>query len=150
MCNGKEEPASSSKTSGKEEPVSSSKTIGKEEPVSSSKTDGKEEPVSSNKTVGKDDLVRQLSSKKPAENGESNYMHVYNFIHNSLDGVLGATIMSAATISMLIALKITNDTFKNIGRYPLTEDEKAMLTKAGFKSEDQKILNNFIREIVFE
>ena len=67
-----------------------------------------------------------------------------------ISSVLGAVIMSAATISMLIALRITNDTFESIGREPLTADEKNILTQAGIKPEDHNILNNYIKEIIFE
>ena len=68
-----------------------------------------------------------------------------------ISSVLGAVIMSAATVSMLIALKITNETFKNVGRYPLTENEKAMLIKAGFiETKDHNSLNEYIKEIIFE
>ena len=67
-----------------------------------------------------------------------------------ISSVLGAVIMSAATISMLIALRITNETFKNVGRYPLTDNEKSMLTKAGFNPENFNILNDHIKEMIFE
>ena len=59
--------------------------------------------------------------------------------------------MSAATVSMLIALKITNETFINVGRQPLSQDEKTMLFQAGFNTEDhQNIINNHIKELTFE
>ena len=67
-----------------------------------------------------------------------------------ISSVLGAVIMSAATISMLIALRITNDTFESIGREPLTEGEKNILIQAGIKPEDHNTLNNYIKEIIFE
>ena len=68
-----------------------------------------------------------------------------------IPSVLGAVIMSAATVSMLIALKITNETFQNIGRQPLSQEEKNMLLDAGFNSnEHQNIINNHIKELIFE
>ena len=67
-----------------------------------------------------------------------------------ISSVLGAVIMSAATISMLIALRITNDTFESIGREPLTEAEKNILSQAGIKPEHHNVLNNYIKEITFE
>jgi len=68
-----------------------------------------------------------------------------------ISSVLGAVIMSAATVSMLIALKITNETFKNIGRQPLSQEEKSLLFQAGFNTkEHQDIINNHIKELTFE
>ena len=68
-----------------------------------------------------------------------------------ISSVLGAVIMSAATVSMLIALRITNETFKNIGRQPLSSQEINMLSNAGFTSKEQiDILNNHIKELTFE
>ena len=68
-----------------------------------------------------------------------------------ISSVLGAVIMSAATVSMLIALRITNETFKNIGRQPLSLTEKNILSNAGFnEKEDIEIVNNHIKELTFE
>ena len=68
-----------------------------------------------------------------------------------ISSILGAVIMSAATVSMLIALRITNETFKNIGRQPLSPTEKEILYKAGFTSSEHiDIVNNHIKEITFE
>ena len=68
-----------------------------------------------------------------------------------ISSVLGAVIMSAATVSMLIALRITNETFKNIGRQPLSSTEINILSNAGFTSkEDIDIVNNHIKELTFE
>ena len=68
-----------------------------------------------------------------------------------ISSVLGAVIMSAATVSMLIALRITNETFKNIGRQPLSSLEKNILSNAGFNEKaDIDIVNNHIKELTFE
>ena len=68
-----------------------------------------------------------------------------------ISSVLGAVIMSAATISMLIALRITNETFKNIGRQPLSTSEINILSNAGFNSKDDiDFVNNHIKELTFE
>ena len=68
-----------------------------------------------------------------------------------ISSVLGAVIMSAATVSMLIALKITNETFKNVGRQPLSQEEKTMLFQAGFNTEEHhNIINSHIKELTFE
>ena len=68
-----------------------------------------------------------------------------------ISSVLGAVIMSAATVSMLIALRITNETFKNIGRQPLSSTEINILSNAGFNEKaDIDIVNNHIKELNFE
>ena len=68
-----------------------------------------------------------------------------------ISSVLGAVIMSAATVSMLIALRITNETFKNIGRQPLSSTEINILSNAGFNEKaDIDIVNNHIKELTFE
>lgn len=68
-----------------------------------------------------------------------------------ISSVLGAVIMSAATVSMLIALRITNETFQNVGRQPLSEEEKTMLFIAGFNTkEHHNIINNHIKELIFK
>ena len=68
-----------------------------------------------------------------------------------ISSVLGAVIMSAATVSMLIALRITNETFKNIGRQPLSSGEITILSNAGFTTKEQiEIVNNHIKEMTFE
>ncbi len=68
-----------------------------------------------------------------------------------IPSVLGAVIMSAATVSMLIALKITNETFQNIGKQPLSQEEENVLFQAGFNSDEhQDIINNHIKELTFE
>ena len=68
-----------------------------------------------------------------------------------ISSVLGAVIMSAATVAMLIALRITNETFQNIGRQPLSEAEKAILLKAGFNTKEHfNIINNNIKDLTFE
>ncbi len=38
--------------------------------------------------------------------------------------VLGAVIISMATVSMLIAIQITETAVKQAGKYPLTKEEK--------------------------
>ena len=68
-----------------------------------------------------------------------------------ISSVLGAVIMSAATVSMLIALRVTNETFKNVGRQPLSQEEKSILFKAGFNDkEDTLIINSHIKDLTFE
>ena len=49
---------------------------------------------------------------------------------------LGAVIISMATVSLLIAIRIGDHAIKNAGSYPLTRYEKSSLLNAGFTLED--------------
>ncbi len=49
---------------------------------------------------------------------------------------LGAVIISMATASLLLAIKIGDQAIKNAGNYPLTRYEKSSLLNAGFTSDD--------------
>ena len=61
-----------------------------------------------------------------------------------ISSILGAVIMSAATISMLIAINLANNNLKNSGKYPLTLQEREILTNAGYKLSDIELINQEI------
>ena len=44
-----------------------------------------------------------------------------------LDAVVGAVIMVVATTSMFLAVEVTEDAFRESGRYPLNDDEQVLL-----------------------
>ena len=56
-----------------------------------------------------------------------------------ISAVLGAAIMSAATIAMLVAIDITNKSIDNAGKYPLNDEEKQLLIQQGFSNEIELI-----------
>ena len=53
--------------------------------------------------------------------------------------------MSAATVAMLVAIRITDNALNKVGKYPLTDEEKMILEDAGFK--DQTKIDDINREI---
>ncbi len=58
-----------------------------------------------------------------------------------ISALLGGVIMSAATIAMLVAIDITSKSIDDAGKYPLTIEEKELLTKQGF-SKDIELINS--------
>ena len=57
--------------------------------------------------------------------------------------------MSAVTVAMLIAVNLTDNSLKNVGRYPLTTQERRILIDAGFNSVDIENINLEIKSINF-
>ena len=56
--------------------------------------------------------------------------------------------MSAVTVAMLIAINITDKALKEVGKYPLTNEEK-ILIDAGFDYIDIENINLEIKSINF-
>lgn len=67
-----------------------------------------------------------------------------------ISSVLGAVIMSAATVAMLITLNFTSKVLKEVGREPLREKERNILIDAGFKLSDIDLINQEIETLNFE
>ena len=44
-----------------------------------------------------------------------------------VDALVGAVIMVMATTSLLLAVEVAEDAFRESGRYPVNEDEKVVL-----------------------
>ena len=57
--------------------------------------------------------------------------------------------MSAVTVAMLIAINITDKALKEVGRYPLTNEEKKILIDAGYNYIDIENINLEIKSIIF-
>ena len=66
-----------------------------------------------------------------------------------ISALIGAVIMSGVTVAMLIAIKVTDNALINVGKYPLTKDERQILIDAGFNSQDIERLNDDIKLIEF-
>ena len=62
-----------------------------------------------------------------------------------ISSLIGAVIMSAVTVAMLIAIRVTDDALKKVGKYPLTNEEKEILNDAGFNSIDIEKINDEIK-----
>ena len=67
-----------------------------------------------------------------------------------ISSLVGAVIMSAATIAMLVALNISNQSLKSVGKHPITEEEKEILLNAGFSLGDIDLVNQDIEILNFE
>ena len=66
-----------------------------------------------------------------------------------ISSLVGSVIMSAVTVAMLIAINITDKALKEVGRYPLTNEEKKILIDAGYNYIDIENINLEIKSIIF-
>ena len=67
-----------------------------------------------------------------------------------ISSLLGALIMSAATVSMLVTLNFTNKILKEVGKEPLRNQERNILINAGFNTSEIELLNQEIESLIFE
>jgi hypothetical protein len=67
-----------------------------------------------------------------------------------ISSVLGAVIMSAATVAMLGTLNFTNKVLKEVGKDPLSEKERNILIDAGFNLSEVDVINQEIEALNFE
>ena len=67
-----------------------------------------------------------------------------------ISSVLGAVIMSAATVAMLVTLKFTNKVLKEVGKDPLSSTERNILIDAGFNLSEIDLINQEIETLNFE
>ena len=66
-----------------------------------------------------------------------------------ISSLVGSVIMSAVTVAMLIAINITDKALKEVGIYPLTNEEKKILIDAGYNYIDIENINLEIKSINF-
>tara|TARA_Y100000991_G_C21700424_1_gene233463 strand:+ start:15 stop:224 length:210 start_codon:yes stop_codon:yes gene_type:complete len=66
-----------------------------------------------------------------------------------ISSLIGAVIMSAVTVAMLIAIRVTDNALNKVGKYPLTNQEKKILIDAGFNPIDIENINQEIESINF-
>ena len=67
-----------------------------------------------------------------------------------ISALIGTVIMSAVTVAMLIAIRITDNALNNVGKYPLTENEKQILEDAGLDDPIQiKDINDELKDLIF-
>ena len=67
-----------------------------------------------------------------------------------ISSVLGAVIMSAATVAMLATLNFTNKVLKEVGKDPLREKERIIMIDAGFNFSEIDVINQEIETLDFE
>ena len=67
-----------------------------------------------------------------------------------ISSLLGAAIMSAATVAMLVTLNFTNKVLKEVGKDPLRNQERNILIDAGFNLSEIDLINQEIESLNFE
>ena len=67
-----------------------------------------------------------------------------------ISSLIGSVIMSAVTLAMLLALKVSDDALSEVGRYPLTKKEIQILRDAKFNSSDIEKINQVIKGLDFK
>ncbi len=66
-----------------------------------------------------------------------------------ISALIGSVIMSAVTVAMLVAINITDKALSNVGKYPLTSEERKILIDAGFSLIDIENINEEIKQLDF-
>jgi len=67
-----------------------------------------------------------------------------------ISSVLGAVIMSAATVAMLVTLNFSNKVLNEVGKYPLSDQERNILIDAGFNLSEINLINQEIETLNFD
>ena len=66
-----------------------------------------------------------------------------------ISALIGAVIMSAVTVAMLLAVDVTDKALIKVGKYPLTRQERQLLIDAGFNLNDIENINAEIKFLEF-
>jgi len=66
-----------------------------------------------------------------------------------ISSLIGAVIMSAVTVAMLISIRVTDNALNKVGKYPLTKEERDILLDADFNSIDIENINKEIENLNF-
>ncbi len=66
-----------------------------------------------------------------------------------ISALIGSVIMSAVTVAMLVAINISDKALTNVGKYPLTSDERKILIDAGYSLIDIENINEEIKQLDF-
>ena len=67
-----------------------------------------------------------------------------------ISSLVGAVIMSTITVAMLIAINVTDKSLINVGKYPLTSQERQILIDAGYNLRDIENINQEIKQLKFD
>ncbi len=64
-----------------------------------------------------------------------------------VDAVVGAVIMVAATLGLVLAVEVAEQAFNSAGRYPLTASERELLQAAGLADAERlRSLERYLKE----
>ena len=66
-----------------------------------------------------------------------------------ISALIGAVIMSAVSVAMLLAVDVTDKGLVKVGKYPLTKQERQLLINAGFNLNDIENINAEIKLLKF-
>ena len=66
-----------------------------------------------------------------------------------ISALIGAVVMSAVTVAMLLAVDFTDKALIKVGKYPLTIQERKLLIDAGFNLNDIENINSEIKLLKF-
>ena len=66
-----------------------------------------------------------------------------------ISALIGSVIMSAVTVAMLVAINISDKSLTNVGKYPLTSEERKILIDAGYSLIDIENINEEIKQLDF-
>ena len=66
-----------------------------------------------------------------------------------ISALIGSVIMSAVTVAMLVAINISDKALTNVGKYPLTSEERKILIDAGYSLKDIENINEEIKQLDF-
>ena len=66
-----------------------------------------------------------------------------------ISALIGAVIMSAVTVAMMIAVKVSDNALKKVGKHPLTEQERKILIDARYNMNDIENINQEIKSMNF-
>ena len=66
-----------------------------------------------------------------------------------ISALIGSVIMSAVTVAMLVAINISDKPLSNVGKYPLTSEERKILIDAGYSLIDIENINEEIKQLDF-
>ena len=66
-----------------------------------------------------------------------------------ISALIGSVIMSAVTVAMLVAINISDKALTNVGKYPLTSEERKILIDAGYSLIDIENINDEIKQLDF-
>ena len=66
-----------------------------------------------------------------------------------ISALIGSVIMSAVTVAMLVAINISDKALNNVGKYPLTFEERNILIDAGYDLIDIENINEEIKQLDF-
>ena len=66
-----------------------------------------------------------------------------------ISALIGAVIMSAVTVAMLLAVDVTDKALIKVGKYPLTRQERKILIDAGYNLNDIENINAEIKLLQF-